>query len=212
LGISDVSLYTGIYGLVKAVASIIFYVFLIDIWGRRHPTILSSIACSLCLWTIGAYVKIGHPADIIKAGHQLSPSTAAGGRAATGMIMIYSVLYGIFTKSCRVLLAANLFLIAGLSDLMEFLGSLRLKFSQELCVTFLERGRHFANGMKFSNHFKTIYSNNDIQAHTVRHYKGTAVYFCLFGLRHLVLLRVLDATRHYLGFLLSSRNERQDSG
>lgn len=99
LGISDISLYTGIYGLVKAVASIIFYVFLIDIWGRRHPTILSSIACSLCLWTIGAYVKIGHPADIIKAGQQLSPSTAAGGRAATGMIMIYSVLYGIITKS-----------------------------------------------------------------------------------------------------------------
>jgi hypothetical protein len=93
LGIQDVSLYTGIYGLVKAVASIIFYVFLIDIWGRRHPTILSSIACSLCLWFIGAYVKIGHPADIIKAGQELSPSTAAGGKAATGMIMIYSVLY-----------------------------------------------------------------------------------------------------------------------
>ncbi|KAA8644429.1 uncharacterized protein ATNIH1004_008633 [Aspergillus tanneri] len=57
IGISDVALYTGIYGLVK-----------------------------------GAYVKVGHPADIIASGKQLSPSTAAGGRAATVMIMIYSVL------------------------------------------------------------------------------------------------------------------------
>jgi hypothetical protein len=114
LGITDVALYTGIYGLVKgrakflvanlkqldiaansilvAVASIIFYVALIDIWGRRRPTIVSSLMCSLCLWVVGAYVKIGHPADIIEAGGTLSPSTKAGGQAATAMIMIYSVL------------------------------------------------------------------------------------------------------------------------
>ncbi|KAK7213115.1 hypothetical protein V2G26_020293 [Clonostachys chloroleuca] len=54
LGITDVSLWTGIYGLVKAVASIIFYGALIDIWGRRNPTIISSLACSLCLWFVGA--------------------------------------------------------------------------------------------------------------------------------------------------------------
>lgn len=61
-------------------------------WGRRGPTIISSLGCSLCLWYIGAYVKIGHPADIIKAGKELSSSTAAGGQAATALIMIYSVL------------------------------------------------------------------------------------------------------------------------
>lgn len=92
LGITDVALYTGIYGLVKAVASIIFYGALIDLWGRRNPTIISSLACSLCLWFVGAYVKIGHPADIIEVGGELSASTKAGGKAATAMIMIYSVL------------------------------------------------------------------------------------------------------------------------
>ena len=61
-------------------------------WGRRKPTIVSSLVCSLCLWIVGTYVKIGHPADIIAAGGQLSESTAAGGKAATAMIMIYSVL------------------------------------------------------------------------------------------------------------------------
>lgn len=75
-----------------AIASLIFYIFLIDMWGRRVPTIASSLGCSLCLFYIGAYVKIGHPADIIKAGKELSTSTAAGGQAATALIMIYSVL------------------------------------------------------------------------------------------------------------------------
>ena len=92
IGITDVALYTGIYGLVKAIASIIFYGALIDSWGRRNPTIISSLACSLCLWFVGAYVKVGNPAPILAAGGTLSASTEAGGRAATAAIMIYSVL------------------------------------------------------------------------------------------------------------------------
>jgi MFS family permease len=109
LGITDVSLWTGIYGLVKAVASIIFYGALIDIWGRRNPTIISSLACSLCLWFVGAYVKIGHPADIIKAGEELSPSTAAGGKAATAMIMIYSVFWSFGLNGIPWIVSAEIF-------------------------------------------------------------------------------------------------------
>lgn len=93
IGISDVALYTGIYGLVKAIASLIFYILLVDRLGRRRPVILSSIVCSLCLWVVGSYVKIGHPASTIEAGGTLSKSTAAGGQAATAMIMIYSIFW-----------------------------------------------------------------------------------------------------------------------
>merc|ERR1712000_419405 len=109
LGITDVALYTGIYGLVKAVASIIFYGALIDIWGRRNPTIISSLACSLCLWFVGAYVKIGHPADIIAAGNELSPSTAAGGKAATAGIMIYSVFWSFGLNGIPWIVSAEIF-------------------------------------------------------------------------------------------------------
>lgn len=109
LGITDVTLYTGIYGLVKAVASIIFYIFLIDMWGRRGPTIISSLGCSLCLWYIGAYVKIGHPADIIKAGKDLSPSTAAGGQAATALIMIYFVFWSFGLNGIPWIVSAEIF-------------------------------------------------------------------------------------------------------
>ncbi|KAL4994631.1 general substrate transporter [Aspergillus recurvatus] len=109
LGITDVALYTGIYGLVKGVASIIFYGVLIDMWGRRHPTIISSLACSLCLWFVGAYVKVGHPADIIDAGGDLSPSTEAGGKAATAMIMIYSVFWSFGLNGIPWIVSAEIF-------------------------------------------------------------------------------------------------------
>ncbi|TDZ58521.1 Quinate permease [Colletotrichum trifolii] len=109
IGITDVALYTGIYGLVKAVASIIFYGALIDIWGRRRPTIISSLACSLCLWFVGAYVKVGNPAPIIAAGGELSSSTEAGGRAATAAIMIYSVFWSFGLNGIPWIVSAEIF-------------------------------------------------------------------------------------------------------
>ncbi|KAL6231248.1 hypothetical protein BDW75DRAFT_248048 [Aspergillus navahoensis] len=97
LGITDVALYTGVYELVKAVASIIFYGVLIDMWGRRRPTIISSLACSLCLWFVGAYVKV------------VSPSTEAVCKAATAMIMIYSVFWSFGLNGIPWFVSAEIF-------------------------------------------------------------------------------------------------------
>jgi len=91
IGITNTALYTGIYGAVKAIASIIFYVYFIDKWGRRQPWIVSSIGCACCLIFVGAYVKIGHPAG--QAASALSESTKQGGNAATAMIMLYSAFW-----------------------------------------------------------------------------------------------------------------------
>ncbi|RYP64669.1 hypothetical protein DL769_006577 [Monosporascus sp. CRB-8-3] len=109
LGVTDVALYTGIYGLVKAVASIIYYVFFVDMLGRRRPTIVSSVACSLCLWFVGAYVKVGHPADIIEAGGTLSDSTAKGGKAAVAMVMIYSTFWSFGLNGIPWIVSAEIF-------------------------------------------------------------------------------------------------------
>ncbi|WDK15176.1 hypothetical protein CGRA01v4_06457 [Colletotrichum graminicola] len=95
IGITDVSLYTGIYGLVKAIASIIYFVFLVDVLGRRWPAIVSSF--------------VGHPADIIAAGQELSASTAAGGKAATGMIMIYSICWSFGLNGIPWIVSAEIF-------------------------------------------------------------------------------------------------------
>lgn len=109
IGIEDTSLYTGIYGLVKAVASLIFYLGFVDMVGRRRPTIVSSVACSLCLWFVGSYVKVGHPAEIVNAGGTLSASTKAGGRAATAMIMIYSVFWSFGLNGIPWIVSAEIF-------------------------------------------------------------------------------------------------------
>ncbi|KAI1335814.1 general substrate transporter [Xylariaceae sp. FL0016] len=109
LGVTDVSLYTGVYGLVKAVASIIYYIFFVDMLGRRRPTIVSSLMCSVCLWIVGAYVKIGNPAKVIEAGGELSPSTAAGGQAAIAMIMIYSVFWSFGLNGIPWIVSAEIF-------------------------------------------------------------------------------------------------------
>ncbi|KAK1967679.1 general substrate transporter [Colletotrichum sublineola] len=108
-GITDVALYTGIYGLVKAVASIIFYGALIDTWGRRRPTIISSVACCLCLWFVGAYVKVANPAATIAAGRKLTASTETGGRAATAAIMIYSVFWSFGLNGIPWIVSAEIF-------------------------------------------------------------------------------------------------------
>ena len=109
LGISDVALYAGIYGLVKAISSLIFYMLLIDLLGRRRPVIVSSVACSLCLWVVGTYVKIGRPAEFIAAGQPLSASTAEGGQAAIAMIMIYSVFWSFGLNGVPWIVAAEIF-------------------------------------------------------------------------------------------------------
>ncbi|GKT95803.1 quinate permease [Colletotrichum tofieldiae] len=109
IGITDVSLYTGIYGLIKAIASIIYFIFLIDLLGRRWPAILSSFICSLCLWIVGGYVGLAKPADVIAAGKELSASTAAGGKAATGMIMIYSICWSFGLNGIPWIVSAEIF-------------------------------------------------------------------------------------------------------
>ncbi|PSR73953.1 general substrate transporter [Coniella lustricola] len=62
-----VNLMTGIFGVVKAVATIIWLLFLVDQLGRRKLLIIGAIAGSICMWIIGAYICVvepeQHPSD-----------------------------------------------------------------------------------------------------------------------------------------------------
>lgn len=53
---------TGLFGVVKTVGTIIYLLFLIDQFGRRRLLIIGSIGGSLCMWYVGAYIKIAQPA------------------------------------------------------------------------------------------------------------------------------------------------------
>jgi MFS family permease len=87
IGISDTSLYTGVYGLLKAAGCIFFFAVIVDRSGRRIPWLVSASSCAACLLYLAIYTKIGHP----QTGN-ISESTKQGGTAATVMIMLYAVL------------------------------------------------------------------------------------------------------------------------
>ncbi|KAG0646414.1 Quinate transporter [Hyphodiscus hymeniophilus] len=53
---------TGLFGVVKTCGTIIYLLFLIDQVGRRRLLMIGSVGGSLCMWYVGAYIKIAQPA------------------------------------------------------------------------------------------------------------------------------------------------------
>lgn len=82
---------TGIFGIMKGVASLFWVFFIVDRLGRRFSLIWISLPCSICMWYIGAYVKIAKPSDRLAAG---DTSSTPGGTAAKAMIYIWTIFYG----------------------------------------------------------------------------------------------------------------------
>ncbi|KAF3017733.1 hypothetical protein E8E14_004756 [Neopestalotiopsis sp. 37M] len=51
---------TGIFGVVKTVVTFVWLLYLIDHLGRRRLLMIGSVGGSLCMWFIGAYIKIAN--------------------------------------------------------------------------------------------------------------------------------------------------------
>lgn len=73
---------TGMFGVVKFVASTAYILFVVDTFGRRGAFLTTSTICSLCFWYIGAYLKLNDPT---KAGVEAGP----GGTAAIVFMYIW---------------------------------------------------------------------------------------------------------------------------
>jgi hypothetical protein len=58
VGTSNSFLTTGIFGVVKTALTIVWILFLIDHLGRRKLLMGGALGGSLCMWWIGAYIKI----------------------------------------------------------------------------------------------------------------------------------------------------------
>ena len=52
---------TGIFGILKAFAALVWMFCIVDRLGRRTALIYFSFPCSICMWYIGAYIKIAKP-------------------------------------------------------------------------------------------------------------------------------------------------------
>ncbi|KAK6453823.1 high-affinity hexose transporter [Scheffersomyces xylosifermentans] len=82
---------TGVFGLLKAFASLVWLFFVVDRFGRKTALVWGSFPCSLCMWYIGAYIKIANPAKRVAEGNTQQD---AGGRAAQAMLYIWTIFYG----------------------------------------------------------------------------------------------------------------------
>ncbi len=105
IGLSDVTFWTGIYGVIKAAGSVIFFTFFIDKFGRNWPWIVSSISCALCQYYLAGYIAVGKPSltDL------QSPSTIAGGKAATAFIMIFGGMWSFGANGLPWIISSEIF-------------------------------------------------------------------------------------------------------
>lgn len=78
---------TGIFGIVKMLATILYAGFLIDKFGRRPLLLIGGIGAGFAMFYLAAYSSISKSFDRV-------PSQDAGSRAAVAMVYIYSFFYG----------------------------------------------------------------------------------------------------------------------
>ncbi|KAJ5713945.1 uncharacterized protein N7483_011126 [Penicillium malachiteum] len=78
---------TGIFGVVKTVVTFVWLLYLIDRVGRRNLLLIGAFGGSVCLWIVGAYIKVAQPA--------LHPKTHmdSGGIAAMFFFYLWTVFY-----------------------------------------------------------------------------------------------------------------------
>jgi len=105
IGLSDVTLWTGIYGIIKAGGSIIFFTWFIDMFGRKWPWIISSVICAFCQYYLAVYIALGKPT----VGEPMSESTVAGGKAATAMIMIFGAAWSFGANGLPWIISSEIF-------------------------------------------------------------------------------------------------------
>ncbi|KAF8000998.1 hypothetical protein HF325_004787 [Metschnikowia pulcherrima] len=97
---------TGIFGLLKGAASVFWVFFLVDTFGRRFCLCYLSLPCSICMWYIGAYIKIANPSAKLAAG---DTATTPAGTAAKAMLYIWTIFYGITWNGTTWVICAEIF-------------------------------------------------------------------------------------------------------
>ncbi|KAJ5337794.1 hypothetical protein N7452_004522 [Penicillium brevicompactum] len=81
------NLMTGIFGVIKAVMTFVWLLFLVDQIGRRNLLLGGAVTGSICMWIIGAYICVVKPEE--------NPSTSlnGGGIAAIFFFYLWTAVY-----------------------------------------------------------------------------------------------------------------------
>ncbi|KAF2998729.1 hypothetical protein E8E14_000860 [Neopestalotiopsis sp. 37M] len=93
---------TGIYGLVRFVAILIAMLLIVDRFGRTRTLMFGSMIMAICMWYIGAYIKVAAPSA---SAHNIG----AGGYAAITLIYVYAVGWSFSWAGIPWIYAAEIF-------------------------------------------------------------------------------------------------------
>ncbi|KAF7939294.1 uncharacterized protein EAE97_007374 [Botrytis byssoidea] len=87
IGTNASLLTTGIFGVIKAVVTLIWLFFLIDNFGRRNLLMYGAFAGAICLYYVGGYIAVANPSA--------NPSTtlSAGGKSAMAFFYLWTASY-----------------------------------------------------------------------------------------------------------------------
>lgn len=78
---------TGIFGVVKTVVTLIWLLYLIDRVGRRMLLIIGALGGSVCMWAVGAYIKVAQPTS------NQDKTIDGGGIAAMFFFYMWTVMF-----------------------------------------------------------------------------------------------------------------------
>ncbi|KAL3457446.1 general substrate transporter [Aspergillus heterothallicus] len=84
---SDIGWMTGIFGVIKAVMTFFWLLFLVDQLGRRNLLLGGAITGSICMWVIGAYICVVRPED------NPTEKLNGGGIAAIFFFYLWTAVY-----------------------------------------------------------------------------------------------------------------------
>lgn len=91
---------TGLFGVIKLVAAVVWLGLIVDNWGRRAAFFWGCIPCGIAMWYLGAYIKVSDPASKLATGNVKLDS---GGKGALAMFYIWTFVYGAtFNGTCWV--------------------------------------------------------------------------------------------------------------
>lgn len=78
---------TGIFGVIKAVVTLVWLFFLIDNFGRRNLLMYGAFGGAICLYYVGAYIAIADPSS------HPTTSLTPGGKSAMAFFYLWTACY-----------------------------------------------------------------------------------------------------------------------
>jgi hypothetical protein len=90
IGITSTStslLTTGVFGIIKAVMTLIWILVMIEQLGRRKLLIMGALGGSICMWIVGGYIAA------VKPDQHPSATLTGGGIAAMAFFYIWTIFY-----------------------------------------------------------------------------------------------------------------------